>query len=179
MYKGKVSNNANAITKNYIGMTQPAFKTRFHNHVRDASNATYRNTTELSKYIWSLKDEDKITKVDFEIMYTVPGNPTSTYCILCSTEKLVIIENLHDNTFLNKRSEFISKCRHLNRYKIGSVKDSNDWTCMDLGCIFIPSISGFTFGILYWVRMYCHVFFCIFRYVYILLKIGVAAMKLQ
>ena len=40
----------------YIGLTANQFKTRFRNHTASFRNENKRNATELSKYIWSLKD---------------------------------------------------------------------------------------------------------------------------
>ena len=59
VYKVKVSNDLDAEVRNYTGMTKPIFKFRYRNHNRDANNLNYRNTTELSKYVWSLKDGGK------------------------------------------------------------------------------------------------------------------------
>ena len=48
-------------------------------------------------------------------------------CNLCLSEKAFIIRNLDDVNMLNKRSEFISKCRHINKRLLNRVKDdSND-----------------------------------------------------
>ena len=49
-------------------------------------------------------------------------------CNLCLSEKVFIIRNLDDVNMLNNRSEFISKCRHINKKLLNRVKDhSNDW----------------------------------------------------
>ena len=34
------------------------------------------------------------------------------FCKLCLTEKYFILNNLGDNKLLNKKSEFVNKCRH-------------------------------------------------------------------
>ena len=107
-------------------MTEPPFKRRLGNHNRDCNNAVYKNKTELSKYVWSLKDAGKTPSVKYEILYAVQGKPRLDFCRLCTTEKLAIIDNLGDNSYLNKRSEFISKCRHTNKYMICLKKDSKD-----------------------------------------------------
>ena len=42
-------------------------------------------------------------------------------------EKLIIVKSLDDDILLNKRTEFISKCRHNNKLLIKNVcKDTND-----------------------------------------------------
>ena len=39
----------------YVGLTENSFKTRYSNHKPSFSNADKRHNTELSKYIWYLK----------------------------------------------------------------------------------------------------------------------------
>ena len=52
----------------------------------------------------------------------------------CLSEKAFIIRNLDDVNMLNKRSEFISKCWHINELLLIRVKDdSNDL----LYCVFV------------------------------------------
>ena len=80
----------------------------------------YTNSTELSKYIWKLRDNNQ----DFNIKWTVisrarPYNNISKRCDLCLTEKLMIITAKPDR-ILNKRSELISKCRHENKFYLGN-----------------------------------------------------------
>ena len=64
-----------------------------------------RNSTELSKYIWELKDKE----IDYEISWRILSR-TNTYssatkrCILCLREKCIIICQPEKCT-LNKRNE--------------------------------------------------------------------------
>ena len=121
IYKAKVSNNTDNIEKFYIGMTEPTFKTRVGNHIRDFNNVVYRKSTDLSKYVWQLKDEGKSANVEYEIVRKVVGKPKGKYCRLCLCEKLEIIENLGRDGLLNSKSELISKCRHQNKYLLKSL----------------------------------------------------------
>ena len=43
-------------SETYVGLTQNNFKTRYCNHIASFKNNKLRNETELSKYIWSLKE---------------------------------------------------------------------------------------------------------------------------
>ena len=57
----RVIHEADVITLNtskkfYIGLSDPPFKERYNNHKRDFRNKCYENSTELSKYIWSLQE---------------------------------------------------------------------------------------------------------------------------
>ena len=42
----------------YTGLCDTAFKLRCRNHVSSFRNERYKHATELSKYIWSLKDKN-------------------------------------------------------------------------------------------------------------------------
>ena len=58
----------------------------------------------------------------FSIAKRAKGNTFINNCNLCLSEKAV-----DDVNMLNKRSEFISKCRHINKQLLNRVKDdSND-----------------------------------------------------
>ena len=77
--------------------------------------------TELSKYIWILKSQGIIPKVNSVI--------SSNYCKLCLTEKFYITASLDDENLLNKKSELVNKCRHQKKLLLCNVKrnDSMDW----------------------------------------------------
>ena len=67
VYKATVtSSNTNSI-KHYIGMTSTTFKERYRNHNRSFNHKKYSNDTELSKYIWKLKEN----KQDFDITWSI------------------------------------------------------------------------------------------------------------
>ena len=51
------------------------------------------------------------------------GNPSTIICPLCITEKLWIINFLINKDLLNKKSELINKCRHLNKFLLANVKN--------------------------------------------------------
>ena len=105
-------------TKNYIGLTEGKFKQRFTQHKHSFRHRSHMNSTELSKYIWQLRDSKK----DFNIKWTIicrvrPYSNITKRCDLCTTEKLMIINSKPDE-LLNKRSELISKCRHENKFHL-------------------------------------------------------------
>ena len=56
IYRAHVYCEAKKDYKFYFGVAQTPFKERFRNHNRDFNHKQYINCTELSKYIWSLKD---------------------------------------------------------------------------------------------------------------------------
>jgi hypothetical protein len=55
VYQAEVTTRDNGEIKHYVGMTANSFKERYRNHQKSFTNATYKNETELSKYIWKLK----------------------------------------------------------------------------------------------------------------------------
>ena len=56
MYKAQVLTD-NSTPKEYIGMTGNSFKEIFNNHTKSFNNKIYKNSTELSKYVWHLKEK--------------------------------------------------------------------------------------------------------------------------
>ena len=96
-------------TKNYIGLTEGTFRQRFTQHKHSFRHRSYLSTTELSKYIWQLRDGSK----DFSFKWSIicrarPYSNITKRCYLCTAEKLTIINSQPDE-LLNKRSELISK----------------------------------------------------------------------
>ena len=81
-----------------------------------------RNETELSYYIWALTEDKIAPSINWKILPIFCGKLTSNCCRLCLTEKILIINSIGDNRVLNKRSEFVKKCRHQNKYLIKHVK---------------------------------------------------------
>ena len=78
----------------------------------------------MSKYVWSLKNENKTPIINWKIMKTIYSKATSEFRKLCLMEKLYILNALRDERCLNKRTEFISKWRHQNNVLLKNVRDS-------------------------------------------------------
>lgn len=120
VYKANVTTNYKNLS--YYGACEGEFKTRYNNHTKSFRLRKYQNETELSKYIWKLKDN----KTKFQISWSIekraaPYKCGTRRCDLCLSEKVAIVR-ANPNSILNKRTEFISKCRHRNKFIIGSVK---------------------------------------------------------
>ena len=65
--------------------------------------------------------------IKFSIAKRVKGNTFINNCKFCLSEKTFIMRNLDNVNLLNKRSEVISKCRHITKRVLNRVKDdSND-----------------------------------------------------
>ena len=78
-------------------------------------------STELSKYVWDLKNTGIEPNLSWEIIdHASSYRNGSKSCNLCLTEKFHIITS--KLPLLNKRSELISKCRHVNKFLLSNYK---------------------------------------------------------
>ena len=88
----------------------------------------HKNDTELSKSIWDLTSSHKAPTIKWCIFRNIHRNAKSDFCKLSLTEKYFILNNLGDNKLLNKKSEFVNKCRPQKKLLLTSVlcEDSMD-----------------------------------------------------
>ena len=104
----------------YIGLTEETFKKRYSSHATSFRHEKLMASTELSKKVWELKNSDTPYDIKWRIIktaYQYKGGGRT--CDLCLTEKLLIL--MHDSSkgiLLNKRRELISKCRHVNKFRL-------------------------------------------------------------
>ena len=89
VYKATIS-APNYAEKYYYGLSEPEFKSRYANHKSSLKYPSKRNTTELSKYYWELRDkgvEKKDIKVDWNIERQAHKYKCGTRrCDLCLTD---------------------------------------------------------------------------------------------
>ena len=112
--------------KVYIGLTEKEIKQRISGHKTSIKNAKYRKSTTLSTYIWNLKDQNIVPTLNWSIMKRVRAySNTNKSCPLCLQEKLEILRFENKTELLNKRSEIVSKCRHLNKYLLANYKSKD------------------------------------------------------
>ena len=106
------------VPKKYIGVCETTFKKRYANHLTSFSHPSHRNATELSKEFWEIKERHNAQPtVTWRIMKKCAKlRISSKTCNLCLSEKTAII--LSTEKILNKRSEIVSKCRHVNKYML-------------------------------------------------------------
>ena len=114
-YHIDVSNNNDNETKFYYGLIETSFKEKYGNHKRSFRNEWYKIDTELSKYIWDLTSAHKVPTIKWGIVRKIYGNTKSDFCKLCLTGKYFMLNDLGDNKLINKKSEFVNKCRHQNK----------------------------------------------------------------
>ena len=105
--------------KVYLGTAEGDFKKRYYNHISSFKNETQMNKTTLAKYGWEQKQRHTITPtLKWYIVKSVPSYSNITKsCMLCLHEKFEILTYPNQDELLNKRSELVSKCRHINKYK--------------------------------------------------------------
>ena len=116
VYKAEVETNdgINELsTKVNFGISETEFKSIYNNHTMPFRNWTHENDSKLSKFIWSLKDQNKKFGIKWSILKKCFGSKSSNLCLL---KKLVISNFKQKERLLNKWLNLVSKCRHENRY---------------------------------------------------------------
>ena len=86
IYQANVTNNSNNDEKFYRGLVETPFKDHFRNHTKEFKHKKYYKKTELSKYIWQLKESDISPEISWEIIAQVYSNTRINFCVLCLTE---------------------------------------------------------------------------------------------
>ena len=111
------------LDKHYYGLTEGPFKQRWNKHNSDFRLPHHRYNTDLSEYIWSCKDKSVDYSIKWSLVEKVPKfRPNrKNFCQLCVTEKKYILEGKPE-TLINKRDEFLNKCRHANKFKLRNFK---------------------------------------------------------
>ena len=95
------------------GISQTGFTSKYNNHAMSFRNRAHENDLELSKFIWSLKNQNK----EFDIQWFIfKKYSRSKLCNLRLLKKLVISNFKEKERLLNKWLDLVSKCRHENKY---------------------------------------------------------------
>ena len=128
VYKAEVkSSNVNP-ARVYFGATEPTLRTRYGNHKYTFNHEQRRKSTELSKYVWQLKERQEDYSIQWSISERARAySSISKRCQLCLSEKFRII-TAGRGTCLNRRSELISKCRHTNKFSLANYTGSHTHT---------------------------------------------------
>ena len=104
IYQAKVTRTDNNTHETYVGLTENGFKTRYRNHTASFRNISSRISTELRKYVWSLKDNNINHVITWQIIARAkPYNSASKRCNLCLLEKFIIIREPHRCTLKEKK----------------------------------------------------------------------------
>jgi len=120
IYQATVTTD-NGHKSTYVGLTENSFKTRYTNHKASFNHSSKRNSTELSKLIWNLKDSNIKYRINWTILkHATAYNPRTGKCNLCNWEQYFIIFR-PDKSSINKRNELISACRHASKHLISNA----------------------------------------------------------
>ena len=120
VYQAAVTRNDTKEEKTYVGHTEGEFKTRYNGHTSSFRNFRYKHATELSKYVWHLKEYSVKYSIKWRIMKKCKSYSNKTKrCNLCLHEKFLIIYYPKLSS-LNSRNELLSKCRHRNKFLLSN-----------------------------------------------------------
>ena len=115
------TNQPNQPTYMQIGICKTSFKTRFNNKKSSFNIEEKKNTTELSKYVWELKNKKSNFLITWSILKRASAYSNRTQrCQLCLWEKYFIITSDKSST-LNKRNELLNKCRHAKKFLLKNM----------------------------------------------------------
>ena len=93
VYHAQVSGSDINQTKSYSGTCEKNFKERYNNHTTSFRNKSKDKSTELSKYIWELKNSSINNDLKWSIACKAhPYTGGTRKCDLCLTEKLAIMK---------------------------------------------------------------------------------------
>ena len=116
IYQAIVTKEDTGTESTYIGLCTTDFKSRFRNHTASFTHSDKQNSTELSKHIWKLKNDNASYRIKWKIMQKArPYSNQTKKCHLCLSEKYYIICRPETAT-LNKRNEINNTCRHSKKY---------------------------------------------------------------
>ena len=111
----------NSPTQHYFGCCETEFMNRFYNRRQFFNQRDKANATELSKTLRKYKDKGIKPRIAWSIVCkSFAYTSGAKSCNLCLADKLAIVQ-ADQHTLLNKQSEFVSKCRHRNKFKLKKV----------------------------------------------------------
>ena len=103
-YEVEATNSTDEEIKIYYDLTETTFKERYRKHKTSFNYRDCMKDTELSKYIWSVEDQNKVPQTKWGIVKKVNSRAKLSYCKLCLFEKLFLIKSLGEQTILNTKS---------------------------------------------------------------------------
>ena len=99
------------------------FKKRLAKHLHSFRNESDKNSTTLSRHLWSSNDAPT-SKIKWEILKkSTPRKPGDKECSLCLEEKLQILKANKNPLCLNKRKELSNRCIvfHRSKHKLANI----------------------------------------------------------
>ena len=83
IYQADVTNSLEKEYKYYLRLAETTFKEQYGNYKILFKNENCKNSTELSKYVWSLKENDMMPSIKWKIVKIIYGKATSSFRKLC------------------------------------------------------------------------------------------------
>ena len=116
IYRATITTDDVSERRVYVGATNNTFKMRYYGHASDLrvnkSVDGKKGGTEMSRYVWLLKDRGKEPDIRWEIIRRCqPYRSGKRVCDVCNTEKLEIMKHMGPGC-VNLRSELNNKCPH-------------------------------------------------------------------
>ena len=68
VFQAKVTKNDTSQRQTYVGHIAGEFKTRYNGHTSSFRNSKYKHATELSKFVWHLKDKNIKYSIKWRIL---------------------------------------------------------------------------------------------------------------
>ena len=105
----------------YTGSCEPTLKARVQGHFSSFRYEKYRHSTRLSRYVHSLKDEEKEYSIDWKVIDKQKSFSTITnMCRLCLAESYAILYG--DSASINSKDEIWGHCRHSRKHMLLAAK---------------------------------------------------------
>ena len=101
VYNANVTTRSDTTGKNYIGLTEGTFKQRYTQHKLSFRNRNYSNSTELSKHIWTLKDNNTNFTINWSLQQQKQAVPLVPHrkALLSSSLEAVFIKQKNRTHF--------------------------------------------------------------------------------
>ena len=118
----KISSYEQVSSQRYENGYRTKFVTlQYSNHLSTFRHEKHRNSTELSKYVWGLKDRQQEFTIKWNILRRAqPYTVGAKRCNLCLEEKM-FISSANKKTLLSKRTELLSTCRHRRTFLLSQL----------------------------------------------------------
>ena len=122
MYNALVDRLDTNKTKHYYGTCEKNFKERYNNHTASFRNKNKEKSTELSKYIWELKDNNIQHNLKWRIASKAHPCMRKWKVRFMLNGKINHHKSRSLNTSKHTRYELVSKCRHMNKFTLRRFK---------------------------------------------------------
>ena len=105
----------------YTGSCEPTLKARVQGYLSSFRYEKYRHSTRLSRYIHSLKDEEKEYSIDWKVIDKQKSFSSNTnMCWLCLAESYAILYG--DSASITSMDEVWGQCRHSRKHMLSAAK---------------------------------------------------------